>query len=296
VVFVVDNNTTKKIELEELRNSEKKYQSLIEKRNELNDIAKLMREERDMLNDKRKELKEISDKDKKIRDELVAKMKHHKEQRTKFQEQAKALIKAKQQKRGDVQKNLPLRVEELKADIQILEYKQETTPLNTRKENELIDLIKSKKREYQQCVKLLEKQKLIQTDISETDSTITDLFKKADEEHELVQKYYLESQKKHEDFMKHVTEIAASIGESNKKHKKYIELREEAQSYHEKAQEMLSKIMSVKNERRQRWKEAKDILKNQNLKAKNILLNKDKLDEIADGSVDELKKGKKITL
>ena len=60
-----------------------------------------------------------------------------------------------------------------------------------------------------------------------------------------------------------------------KKHQKYIELREEAQSHHEKAMEMLSKIMAVKNERRKRWKESKETLKNQNLKTRNILLNKE---------------------
>ena len=140
--LVVEDIATKKVEQEQLRNSEKKYQSLIGKRNELNDVAKLVREERDMLNDKRKEHKETMEKDKKKRDELVSKMKIHKERRTKLQQKAKDLIKAKQKKKGDVKRNLPLRIEELKADIQILEYKQETTPMNTRKENELIDLIK----------------------------------------------------------------------------------------------------------------------------------------------------------
>ena len=56
--LVVEDIPTKKVEQEQLRNSEKKYQSLVEKRNELNDVARLVREERDMLNDKRKELKE----------------------------------------------------------------------------------------------------------------------------------------------------------------------------------------------------------------------------------------------
>ncbi|MCK5458495.1 MAG: hypothetical protein KAI20_01280, partial [Thermoplasmatales archaeon] len=60
--------------------------------------------------------------------------------------------------------------------------------------------------------------------------------------------------------------------------------------------EMLSKIMTVKNERRQRWKESKEILKNQNVKTQSILLNKEKLEEIATESVDNLKKGKKISL
>ena len=96
--------------------------------------------------------------------------------------------------------------------------------------------------------------------------------------------------------MKFVQEIAASISEANKKHKKYIEVREESQKHHEKAMDMLSKIMAVKNERRNRWKESKEILKNQNIQAQKILLDTDKLEEIAAGSVDDLKKGKKISL
>ena len=107
---MVEDIATKKVEQEQLKNSEKKYQSLIEKRNELNDIARLVREERDMLNDKRKELKETMEKDKKKRDELVSKMKLHKERRTKLQQKAKDLIKAKHKKKGDVKRNLPLRV------------------------------------------------------------------------------------------------------------------------------------------------------------------------------------------
>jgi uncharacterized coiled-coil DUF342 family protein len=47
---VKDKETTKKEDLEQLKNAEKKYQSLIEKRNELNQVAKQFRDERDMLN------------------------------------------------------------------------------------------------------------------------------------------------------------------------------------------------------------------------------------------------------
>jgi len=286
----------KKEEQEQLRNAEKKYQSLIEKRNELNDIARLIREERDMLNKKRKELKEQMEKNKKERDELVAKMKHHKELRNQLQQQAKELIKAKQKKKGHVLKSLPLRVEELKADIQMLEYKQETTPMNTQEENELIEMIRKKRMEYEEAKKQLEKQKLIETDLSDTDQAITELFKKADEEHEKVLKYYKESQKKHEEFMKLIQEIAASINESNKKHQKYVEIKEEAQKIHEKAMEMRSKIISIKKERRRRWEESKRILEQQNIKAQQLVMDEKKLEEIADESIDALKKGKKISL
>ena len=295
-MFLVTEQQPKKIEQEQLRNAEKKYQSLIEKRNELNDMAKLVREERDMLNEKRKELKDHMVKNKKERDEIVTKMKHHKEQRNHYQQKAKELIKSKQRKRGDVVRNLPLRVEELKADIQMLEYRQETVPMNTREENELIDLIKSKKEEYNTSKTQLEKQQLIETDISDTDAAITELFKKADEEHEKVQKYYNASQKKHKEYMKIVQEIAASINESNKKHEKYVEIREEAQRHHEKAMEMLSKIMAVKKERRKRWQESKEILQSQNIKAKKELFDEKKIEKKVDESVSALKNGKKIRL
>ena len=71
---------------------------------------------------------------------------------------------------------------------------------------------------------------------------------------------------------------------------------EEAQKYHEKAQEMLSKIMSVKNERIKRWRESKEILKNQNIKARKVLNDEKKLESIAEDSVSALKKGEKISL
>ena len=51
------NDTTKKKEIEQLKDADKKYQSYIAKRNELNDKAKVVREERDMIHESRKDLK-----------------------------------------------------------------------------------------------------------------------------------------------------------------------------------------------------------------------------------------------
>ena len=289
-------DSTKKKEIEQLKDAEKKYQAYIEKRNELNDMAKVIREERDMINDSRKDLKEKVDKVKKERDDLVSKMRHHKEIRTKFQEEAKKLIKARGKKKGEVFRNLPLRVEELKADFQMLEYRQETVPMSPAEENELIDTLREKRKDYEKTKKQLNKQKLVEIDISDKDNAIDELFKKADEEHKLVQKYYDENQKKHENYIKLVNELSVNIAEANKKHEQYIEIRNEAQKTHEKAFEMRSKIMAIKGERRKRWDEAKKALRNQNIKARKSVMDKEKLEEIADKSVDALKKGEKIEL
>jgi len=285
-----------KKEIEQLKDAEKKYQSYIQRRNELNDLAKVVREERDMIHESRKDLKTEVEKVKKERDELVTKMRQHKKIRNKYQEEAKKLIEAKRKKKGSVFKNLPLRVEELKADVQMLEYRQETVPMEPQEENELIEKIRLKREEYEITKINLEKQKEVEIDISDKDKAIDELFKKADEEHKLVQKYYDENQKKHEKFMKLINEMSVSIAEANKKHDQYIELRQEAQKTHDKAFEMRSKIVGIKEERRKRFHEAKKAIKEQNIKARKATMDKKKLDEIADESVGLLKKGKKITL
>ena len=290
------DDSNKKEEIEQLRNSEKKYQAYIQRRNELNDLAKVLREERDMVNDKHKEFKEAMQKVKTERDELVSKMRHHRDLRNKLQEQAKKFIEARRKKKGEVFRNLPLRVEELKADAQMLEYRQETVPMSSGEENELIDKIREKKAEYKEVVKLMDKQKFIEIDISDKDHAIDELFKKADEEHAKVQQYYDESQKKHEKYMKLVNELSVSISESNKKHEQYIEVRNEAQKNHEKAVEMRSKVVALKDDRSKRWKEAKMAIKEQNIKARKATMDKEELQKYADKSVDALKKGEKISL
>jgi uncharacterized coiled-coil DUF342 family protein len=290
------NKADKKNELGQIKDAEKKYQSYIERRNELNQMAKIIREERDMINDSRKNIKDQINNLKKERDELVEKMRFHKELRNKYQQEAKKLIEAKRKKKGEVFKNLPLKVEELKADVQMLEYRQETVPMQPQEENELIEKIRGKKEEFKKFEKLSEKQKQVEIDISDKDNAITELFKKADEEHIIVQKFYEESQKKHNQYIKLVNEISLSIAEANKKHEQYLEVRAEAQKVHEKAFEMRSKIIAKRDERRKIREEAKKAIKEQNIKARKATGDKHKLEKIADKSVDLLKKGEKISL
>ena len=295
-MFLMPDDSSRKKDIEQLRDAEKKYQAYIEKRNELNEMARMFREERNMINEKRKETKEKMQKAKEGRDELVSKMRQHKEIRNKLQEMAKKLIEARRKKKGDVFRNLPLRVEEIKADAQMLEYRQETVPMAPSEENELIEKIREKRAEYKQAKQQLEKQKLIEVDISDKDKTVDELFKKADEEHKLVQKCYEENQKKHEVYVKLVHELSVSINEANKKHEQYIEIKNEAQKVHDKAFEMRSKIIAIKGERRRQRDEARRVIQEQNIRARKSVMDKKKLAEIADKSVDALKKGQKISL
>jgi hypothetical protein len=168
--------------------------------------------------------------------------------------------------------------------------------MSSREENDLIDKIRIKKEEFKKTKKVLDKQKLVEIDISDTDNAIDELFKKADEEHKLVMKYYSENQKKHNMFVKLLNELSVSISEANKKHDQYKELRAEAQKVHEKAFEMRSKIIGIRGERRKRRDEAKKAIAEQNIKARKATHDEKKIDEIRDKSVDALKKGEKISL
>jgi len=295
-VLPMTSDSDKRKDAEKLRDAEKKYQAYIQKRNELNDMARVLREERDMIHNSRKDQKDQMQNFKKERDELVTQMREHKKLRNQLQQEAKKLIEAKRKKKGEVFKNLPLRVEELKADAQMLEYRQETVPMNPRAENALIEKIREKKKEYQKMKKVIDKQKLVEIDISDKDNAIDELFKRADEEHKLIQELYKENQKKHEKYIKLVHELSVSINEGNKKHAEYLEMRNEAQKTHDKAFELKSRIIGIKGERRKRWQEAKQAIKDQNIKARKLVLDKDQLEKIADKSVDALKKGEKISL
>lgn len=283
-------------ELEKLRNAEQKYRSFIERRNELNNIANNLREERNMVNDGRHKLMDKLNEEKEKRNEIVRKMRQHKETRNKLQQQAKDLIRAKRGKKGEIFSNLPLRVEELKADIQMLEYKQETVPMSHDKENELIEETRKKRDNYERFKVELEKQRLIEIDLSDTDMTINELFKKADEEHKKVEKYYKESQGSHKKYVRLVNEVATLIGETKKKHAKFAKVRDEAQRVHLKAMELREKVVSIRKERRQRWEQARKILEEQNIKAKQVLQDEKGLKDKVDKSIESLKKGEKISI
>ena len=178
----------------------------------------------------------------------------------------------------------------------MLEYRQETVVMSSSEENELIDKIREKKIDYNRTKKQMDEQKLLEIDISDKDDAITELFKKADEQHEMLQKFYNESQKKHKEYIKMVRELSVQINESNKKHEQFIEVKNEAQRNHEKAVELRSRIIGIRGERRKQWEDARRAIVEQNKRARTAVLDEKKLGEIADKSVSALKKGEKITL
>ncbi|PKK86469.1 MAG: hypothetical protein CVT48_00955 [Thermoplasmata archaeon HGW-Thermoplasmata-1] len=281
---------------DELRNCESKHRMLIERRNELNEQAKVTREERDMLNTSRKELVGKMNALRDARTAAVARMKLHRDARNEYQKQAKSLIEAQKKKKGGIEGSLPMRANELKAEIQTLEHRQETVPMSGAKENELIDDIRAKRADYERISKEIGKQKLLKVDLSDTHKAIDELFKHADDEHILVQKYYAESQAAHEEYVKLASDISVLISEANKKHEEYVELKARADEHHVKAQEMRAKVMEMKKEQFDERKAARQAISDVNVAARKALADESVLDNVADSALDALKKGNRISL
>jgi uncharacterized coiled-coil DUF342 family protein len=280
----------------ELQKADEKYQQLCQKRDELNQKAKVARDERNMLNDEKHKLSSQMKLEKKRRDEIVQKMKEHKKIRAQYQSQAKELIKRKREQRGKYKgNNLFLKVEELKLEIKKLQYEQETVPMNPKEEEKTIKYIKEKKKEYEKARTEFGKQQTMEIDLDNLDSSIDQLFEAADKEHNQVVKYYKDSQAHHDKFVKLVDEISKLINESNQKHRDYLDLKKKADTYHQKAVDMRSKVIGIKKEKRERYEQAVKMLEDSNINARK-LINEDELDKRTDENLEKLKKDGKVSI
>ena len=92
-----------------VESAENRHQALIEKRNELNTMAKVLRDERDLINErKRATANNVSDL-KQQRNELVKVRKEHIKLRNHYQGQAKELIAQKKDRTKRIYPSLPER-------------------------------------------------------------------------------------------------------------------------------------------------------------------------------------------
>lgn len=280
----------------ELRNAEKRYNELTEKRDELNAQARAAFDARNTLNDEKRkfydEMNTLSEQRKKLGDELTK----HKNLRDEYQGAAKQLIGTKRTKRKDVHKNLPGDIGALKADIRLLEIKQETTPLSIHKERAVLDQIKAKKAEVKRLEELFGKQNVVVGELEDMDKTIDELFAKGDEEHQMVLalgKEFKEIRKKMDALRKEISHLAL---EATKKQEEGNAFREEGTKFHQKAMEMREKLMAAKKERRAEWESKRKEVADYNKGVRESLGTEKDKEKAADDALEALMKGGKIQM
>ncbi len=265
-------------EKSELDQAEIKLESLIQRRDALNSEASVFREERDLLN---REKKAVVDQMRGLRDErdhLVQEMRAHRDKRNEFQQKARDLIELKRKVRGQVHTSISGDLDRLRKDVKGLEMRQQTSTLKL--DEEKLEGLRSE-------------QDKIGHEVRDLDASITDLFKVADKEHELVVKLSSEAKERHEKVVGLVTQASALAAEADKKHEEFVKVRTRADEAHEKALEMRGKVLTIRNTQRSEVREARNLLRQQNLTVRKALLDDRKLDQAAEDALQVLlKKGR----
>lgn len=282
-----------KIKRSELEVAEKKYQAMIEKRDAFNAEAEVVRGERDTFHTQKRELIERMKALKTERQALAEILKNHKTQRDQYQKKAKELIASRKDKKKKIYLNLNEEIEALRAEIKMMDLKQQTDTLTLVEENELIDAMKSKIKDLERLETLAKDQDVVVTEVKDLDHAIDELFEKAEIEHQEVLKLSLEVKQINDKIVSLVNEIAHLITEANKKHKIYIKIKEKANYYHMRAVEMRNKVIIIRKEKWKEREEARKYIQAQSAVIKKTLEDEETLDKLAESAVQELfKKGK----
>jgi len=282
-----------KKKISELDNAELKFRALLNKRDEINEQAVVLRSERDTLHEQKKALQDKMREARDRRDTFVGRMKGHKKRRDELQAKAKELIEFKKKLKGKEMGSLKDEIRAMEGDVRVLELRQQTVPLTIPKERLLLDDIKKRVAEIQKLKVVLAEQEKIQKEVRDMDKSIDALFRQADKEHAEVVKLSEAQHKAHEEASALFKDIATLTASANKKHEEFLRLRQDADSVHQKAQEMRDKIIEIKGDKRRERMEERQAIRDVNIATRKALDDKGVRDKAADEALQMLlKKGK----
>ena len=280
----------------DLRNAEKDFRRLIDKRNELNDLAREARDERDALNEQKKGLVSEMRRLQTERDAKNAAAREEKEKRNEFQRQAKALIENKRKMRKDSGSGNQGTIRTLENEIRAMERTQETTAMTIPKEKELLEKIKLKMRELEAARLIYAEEAKLLSDVKDIDQKIDELFKAADEAHKRVVTLSNEGQALHDQIGPVLDQLKFLDAKSDEKHQGYIQLRKEADEYHTKAMSLRGEVEKLREARAKAYGERRQEMQSTNQDARENLFNEAKLEDKADDAMKALLAGGKISL
>ncbi len=279
----------------ELSDGEKRLRSIYEKRDGLNEQAKVVRELRDDLHSKRKAILEQLRVTREKRSGLIEEMKAARARRDLYTERARALLGFKRKKEGAVKDPYEDRVV-LEKDLSELEHRYQTMPLSMGKEREIVSKIEEKRKKLSEVKDLNDVFQTHRTEMLSKEEEIEELRRLSDEEHKKVR----ELMEKLDALQQEIDSVSPSLDhlrhEADKKHQEYLELREQADSYHQKSQELREKVVQLRGERDKLRRDARALMDEQNRVVSEALDNGEKLEDAADKAVEMLLKKGKVSL
>jgi phosphoserine phosphatase len=279
----------------ELSDGEKRLRSIYERRDALNEQAKIVRELRDDLHGKRKGILEQL---RSIRDDraaIIEEMKAARSRRDLYNERARALQGFKRKKDGAVKDPYEDMVV-LQKDLDELEHRYQTSTLSMAKERELVSQIEAKSRKLKELRGQGEVFQVHRSELLSKEEEIVELRRLSDEEHKKV----MELSGKLDLLQKELDSLSPSLdhlrSEADKRHQEYLELREQADSFHRKSLELREKVVALRGERDKLRRDARALVEDQNKTVKDALDDGNKLNEVADRAVELLLKKGKVSL
>ena len=241
-----------------------------------------------MVHEKKRELtaklREVRDR----RASLATDARVHRATRDEYQKKAKALIELKRKLRSQSGSSASEELRAVKRQIGELDLKQQTASLTVAVENELIERLKGHLKRARELEALKVEQDRIFKEVHDLDATITELFRKAGEEHRIATELSEQARAVHEETGDLVQGISALIIEGNQKHEAYLESRSKADEVHAKVVEMRDKVLAIKGARRAEAREARTLIRAQNRHVRETLSDKKKLEDSADRALKAL--------
>lgn len=285
-----------KKKVDQLRSAEEKYQTLIAKRNEFNELSKSIREERNAFNDKKKEKIEKLKETRASRREISKSIGELKDKRDEFQKKAKSMIETKRKLSSSLKRDANLDLDSKRMEAERLEMQQQTVPLTLEKEAELIKKLRGLFDQINELEGLVENQTDMKISLDEFNQAIDEAFRVANSFHHQMMELVQDRKLLDENIAEMVNEIGVLAASGNKKHDDYLTLRKSADHFHSRAQEFREKILEIKAAKRRERQEQRKALQDQNEIVKQELLDDKKLEKAADGALEALLSKKKIEL
>lgn len=218
--------------LKELQEKKQKYLKEAEEakknRNEWNSKASAFSKRRDELNKQTKELIEKAQEYRVKRDEYNAQVSANKDKRNELNEKANEVYAKVDALRKKDNVGAGRSLNELRKEIDHLEFKQQTEVLTTEKERALVDKISELKEEFRKKKEQLEQNQELKGllgDAQNLRDQASDFHKKVKEYADLAQEY-------HDKMIESFREADKIRAEADAQHKEFVKAQETADEYH----------------------------------------------------------------
>ncbi|OPY30047.1 MAG: hypothetical protein A4E28_00545 [Methanocella sp. PtaU1.Bin125] len=218
--------------LKELQEKKTKFlkeaEELKANRNEWNSKASSFSKRRDELNKKTKELIEKAQEYRVKRDEFNGQVSANKEKRNELNEKANEVYSRVDVLRKKDATSSGRSLNELRKEMDHLEFKQQTEVLTTEKERALVDKISELKEEFKKKKEQLEQNQELKGFLGEAQSLrdqASEFHKKVKENADLAQEY-------HDKMIECFREADKTRAEADAQHKEFVKAQETADEYH----------------------------------------------------------------